>query len=764
MKSRLTIGCKAITLAVALLLVTTWAASDSGDSEPGLVLERITITGTAGVVDTIPGSAHSIDQEELDSKSYSDIHRILRSIPGVNVHEEEGFGLFPHIGLRGTRLERNSRVTVMEDGVLIAPAPYAAPAAYYFPQTGRMDRVEVRKGSAAIQYGPYTTGGAINLMSTPIPDEVSGKAHLLFGSHGSRRSHAWLGGADDQWGWLVEGYSSASDGFKRLDPVTGEGLPNAPEAGTGFEADNFLGKLRWNSTGGGIYQEFELKLAMDDRTVDDTYLGLTPEDFAADPFRRYRGSQLDQINTDHRQIQLRYFIAPTPDIDLTTTVYNMDFSRNWYKLHEVQDTPGGSFRGISGILAAPDDNTNAFAWIQGESDTGVLGNVRANNRDYYARGVQSQLAWNFDTGNIDHALEIGLRYHEDEEDRLQWQDSFRMIDGNMVLIRPGQESGAEDGAETGVPGSTTNRVTKAEARALSVYNTMSYGDWTFAPGFRVEDITYTRTDYTEGENPGRDVTERRRSSDTTAFLPGAGVTWRVRDDMTLLAGLHRGFAPTGLDSGGERSWNFETGLRYRQGSVSGSAIGFHTRYSNLVGVCTAVSGGGCEVGEEFDGGRVDVSGLELELGWDAGRAFDLPFALPFSLAYTRTNSEFKSSFSSGFSEWGEVTRGDELPQIPGDQLNLGVSLLWDRLAIHASANHVSETRAVAGSGPISDNERVDSRVLFDLSAEYRVGEYARLFASVENLTDETYLSARRPAGVRPGMPRTGWLGVKFDFR
>ena len=49
---------------------------------------------------TSTGSAHLIDEHELDRQHYSDINRILGQTPGVYIQEEDGFGLRPNIGIR----------------------------------------------------------------------------------------------------------------------------------------------------------------------------------------------------------------------------------------------------------------------------------------------------------------------------------------------------------------------------------------------------------------------------------------------------------------------------------------------------------------------------------------------------------------------------------------------------------------------------------------------------------------------------------------
>ncbi len=90
-------------------------------------IDNVTIIGHQREVADVPGSAHVISEEELQLFLQSDVMRVLQTVPGVYVQEEEGFGLRPNIGIRGSGLDRSARIAVLEDGVLISRAPYSAP-------------------------------------------------------------------------------------------------------------------------------------------------------------------------------------------------------------------------------------------------------------------------------------------------------------------------------------------------------------------------------------------------------------------------------------------------------------------------------------------------------------------------------------------------------------------------------------------------------------------------------------------------------------
>jgi Fe(3+) dicitrate transport protein len=737
----------------AVLAPLALSIGHAAAQEEPLLIERIVVTASVQRATDVAGSVEFLDAEELEINAYGDINRILRVVPGVNLVEEDGFGLRPNIGIRGSGTDRNSKIAVMEDGVLIAPAPYAAPAAYYFPRSPRITGVEVSKGPAAIKYGPQTVAGAINLLSAPIPFEergdVNGGVSLLGGNHGTWRGHALAGGIFETGGPVAIGFSleilqEHSDGFKDLDSG----------GDTGYRIEDYVAKLLFRSASdAAIEQSLELKFQYSDETSDETYLGLTWADFLADPYRRYRGSQVDQMNVEHHGFQATHGIALGDRIDLTTVAYYHDTARAWYKLNDVLS--GGSLRSISSVLADPVTFAQGYQTLVGAPGFTSAANalrVRNNNREYYAAGVQSVLGVGFDLGPSMHEVELSFRYHQDEEDRFQEDDRYQMQDGTMVLT------------QSGAPGSQDNRVGEADAWAFYLRDTIDWGPLTLVPGIRHEIIDLTRTNYA-GTDPARVAPTSVNESDESVWIPGVGAAYRLSDEWKLIAGIHRGFASPapGSAADAETSWNYEAGARFNDGVAQLEVIGFYNDFSNLVGTCTNSTGGGCNVGDQFDGGGAHIWGLEVSAAYDAGRHFGGMFSVPLVAVYTFTDSKFLTSFNSSFGEWGTVARNDELPGIPEHQLTLRAGLEAERWRGSLTMSYVSKARAVAGTGPIPIGENIDARTIFDASFEYDVLDNASLFASVQNFTDEVYNVAWTPAGARPGLPRSVLGGIRFEF-
>ncbi len=721
----------------------TPAQADSILSEI-IVLDRVMVIGDPDKINDIPGSAHYIGQARLAKQNYNDILRILREVPGVNIQDEEGYGLRPNIGMRGTGVERSAKITLMEDGILMAPAPYVAPAAYYFPTAGRMQSIEVRKGSSQIKHGPYTTGGALNLISTAIPDRFSGRANLSLGQDGSHNIHTYAGDAYENFGWMIESYQANTDGYKVLD---GGG-------DTGFDKEDYLAKFRVNTRDvGDGYQELLLKLGRANETSNETYLGLTDSDFARTPYRRYAGSQMDLMTAEQEQVLVRYFIQANETLDFTTALYHTNFHRNWYKLDRARASLDGDRVRIGSILKDPIGHTAEYDIITGATSPNDNAlEVKANNRSYYARGAQATISLRGENNGMSHALEIGFRLHEDQIDRFQWVDKYRMDTGVMKLT------------DAGAKGTESNRVETATAFASFAQYKFTRDKWLITPGIRYENIKIDRRDYGKSDPDRSGANLTARENKVSVWIPGLGVNYKLPSGASVFAGVHKGFSPPGSRAGTrpEDSIGYEVGLRYRKNTLRTEAIVYLNNYDNLLGADLAAAGGSGS-GDLFNGGGAVSKGLEFELRYDPAQAAQQPFSLPIRLVYTFTSAQFRSNFDSEFDAWGTVTEGDELPYIPRHQYFINVGLNYERWGLDLGGKYSSRMRTEPGSGAIAELTSTDAAFVVDFTAEFKLTERAKLFGGVRNLTDRTYITARRPAGVRPGLPRRLIGGVKTDF-
>ena len=747
----------AVALGLILPAVVTAGEEAKKKDEPrAKVLDKVMVIGNPANIEKMPGSAQVVTKDDIRQQNYDDINRVLRKVPGVYVREEDGFGLFPSISLRGVDTTRNSKITIMEDGVMMAPAPYSAPAAYYSPTTGRMSGLEVLKGSSQIKYGPHTTGGVINYLSTSIPTKEKAYLKSTFGSFNEQRTHAYAGntfdaGAAGQFGVLVEGYRRQNTGFKKIDETVD--FRNGDD--TGFDKTDAMVKLSWEPAS-AMYQRFEFKYGTSELDANETYLGLTQADFNADPTRRYAASRFDNIKSEQEQASLRWSISLNDDIDIITTAYQTDFKRNWYKLSnvngeklpQVMETPGLSQDCMKGTAACD------F-------------NVKANNRKYNTQGIESAGYFRFDSGDVQHEVMAGIRLHQDEVTRFQWEDTYSQADNGTVTEMT-----------SGTPGDAGNRFQKTEALALFVQDTIDIGALTIIPGIRYEMLEQTSEDprgtlQGAGGTKGRDG---KNSFSVNAY--GVGLAYPFNEQWTGFGGVHTGYStpsPRGTQGGldPETSTAFEVGTRYtntRQAFAAESTF-FYTAFKDLI-VTDNVGGTGAGNDENF--GEVDTYGVELALQYDAGLANNWGISNPSFLSATYTNAEQKNDSTSTDAEsiFSYGKKGNKVPYIPELTVSLGTGIETKKWGASIAGNYVSETYTSANNVNDQINGvgardarygKTDRYFTTDVSAFYRINETVKLFGGVQNLFDEEYVVSRQPDGARGGLPQFVYAGIEMEL-
>jgi Fe(3+) dicitrate transport protein len=714
-------------------------------------IDPLTVFGTRE--SRTAGSAHVLAPRDLERMNYDNPETVTKSVPGVYARPEDGLGLRPNIGIRGTSPDRSKKVTLMEDGILFAPAPYSAPAAYFFPLITRMELVRVIKGPGAVSFGPQTVGGAIDLVTRGIPADDGGAIDLGAGAYGYGKLHGYYGASTARSGYLIEGVHLRSSGFKEID---GGG-------DTGFEKNEWMWKGRYVlSTDPRASQSVSLKLGYSDEDSRESYLGLSDADLRANPDRRYRASLLDRMQWHRTQVVGGYQARFGRAFALNAAVYRHDFSRTWRKLNRM-----GAPTPIVDILASPGSAANAplYNILTGAADSasldGGLGTlyIGPNRREFVSQGVQLVGSWQGTSGPIEHRLEAGVRYHYDRIERLHTEDGFLMQAGQLV--------------PDGTPTLTTANVRNwAHALATHVAGAATWRTLTLTPGVRMENI---RT-FTRDRRMGVELT----GTPQRVVIPGVGAYLiplpGAAPALGLLAGVYRGFSPgappqpAGPEADApatvtpETSVNYEAGVRFSppRHRLRLEAIGFFNDYQNLTSICTFANGcTGDRLDRQSNAGRAYIYGTEIFARAEPRLAAGV--TLPLMLAYTYTRTELLESFRSEDPSLGIVQPGDELPFVPRHQGAATVAVDTSRGSLSVAGSYVSSMRERAGQGDDPGAPRTDASFILDVLARAPVAARGEVYLGVRNLLGAADIAAHLPFGARPVAPRWIQVGTKWAF-
>jgi len=718
---------------IGILLVSSFFVNVNAADEE--VVESVTIIGSKDDLKNLAGSGAVVSNEDLQKAMDTDIQKILTAVPGIYMRTEEGYGLRPNISIRGTAIERSAKVTVMEDGVLVAPSPYTSSSAYYFPTTGRIHAVEVLKGPAVVSQGPQTIGGAINLISTPIPEVNSGKFVQEIGQNGMARTHAYYGASQGNFGALVEVHEHSSDGFDSIANVGGD---------TGFDKSDLMIKARYTSGNHSL----TFKRVDIDENSDQSYVGLTQSSFKSNPRMRYGATAYDEMMNDGEQTSLTY-VGDFDNFDVVFTSWQNDYHRDWFKVSDFNnDKEHGEQDDINELISAANNGSaNAQAILDGELPVEI--EYKHNNRYYTNEGYQFTVSSEIGI----HALTFGYRDMEDSESRIQAHEySDQAADGSLSPLY----------GYVGLSGSN-NRLRESSATSYYLEDTMDFGKLAITVGFRSEEYDQRHRRWGEGAGPNLTAVRVTSVRDTFAEndhnTSSFGATYDLSDTTTLVAGFHEGMTPMfGADP--EEADNMELGVRYSEGTTNIEAFYFASDYSRLAAECTLVSGASCDADESavFSGGEAEVSGLEFSGSWmlqgDNGVMY------PISVNYTSTDATFKNSSDSDY--FGTVAAGDDLPYIPDSQSSIIVGFINDNgLSGNARLVNVGSSCSLAACGTYNE---IEESSYLDLNLRKALNDSMSVYLIVENTLDSEDLISRAPSeGARSQKPRTMKVGFSYNF-
>ncbi len=694
---------------------------------PQAMSADVVVIGSREAQAQLSGSGQYVSSEEIRTRNTGNVNDLIRrNVPGVTLFEEDGYGLFPNISFRGVQSNRSGRITLMEDGILMAPAPYSAPAAYYSPYVSRMSGLEVLKGSSQVLYGPATSGGVINYLSTPIPTESESYVKVMHGSFNETQTHIYHGDRIGNFSYLIEGVGRTTDGFKTIDSLENAQF-YSDETGHRIFDPSIKLAYEFNTT---MYQSIEAGFGRFDMKANETYVGLTDEDFAQNPYRRYSATRFDRIDTEQDRTYLRHYLAFSDRVDVTTTGYYNRFSRNWYKLHDVNSGAGNN---------SPLSNPADYGVLNGTADGSFR--VRANARNYESRGVQQR--WNLGLG--DHNLTMGWRFHRDRVKRFQHQDTYTQINGAISSI------------DRGAPGSQADRGENAKAVAGYIQNEWSATDrLTLMPGIRYEYVKFSTLD-----NGGDAIL---KEGSLSVVNPALSFRYQLNNQNQIFGGVYKGSA---LPSPGsvtreenrlkdEKSYNFEIGARSRGSFYTLESTLFYTQLRDLLAEKSIASG----VEDSMSVGKARTYGLEVKAAYDLGAHRGWSFSNSWYTTATFAKAQLGGDYSDSSDGYLTGAKGNDLPYSPDLQFTIGSTLENENFGLDIWGTYVAKMYSSAEN--LAEG-KVDSHFVLNATAFANLNSQMRLLVQGQNILDKEYMASRVPYGARSGKPLSLLAGFEATF-
>ncbi|PKH01458.1 TonB-dependent siderophore receptor [Psychromonas sp. MB-3u-54] len=504
---------KALSLAVVTGLISNYAqAAEPEQIEKMVVTASVLGNSEVAEIRTYEGNRSIMTSEVLKKTSARSIDTALQQIPGIKISDETGTGVLPNVSVRGLDGSRSGYSQFLLDGIPMTLAPYGHTGQSLFPASLEMiDRIDVVRGGAAVQYGPNNVGGVINLVSKPIPEQWKTSLNermTFFGDNTLYDTYLSTGGRVNK---NVAVRFSANF-------LSGESFRDHSDT----DVQNWMVQTDWKINDNQSLEttvqyydaETELPGALNTEAYkEDSTQSLRPNDeFAADTTR---------VSMKYNHLLGDIGIADYAEFDIISFVNQSKRNFAWDYYDASEDTDGDV----------------SASWADTRQDATDL---RSSPREFTVYGIEPRATLYID-GPVSQDWIVGVRYvNEDISYQLKQTDNNS---GETASIRNWHMG--------------TNAMAYYASNKLGFFN----DSLTVTPGLRYEDVRMTFTNLGGGYEQNNNVRE---------ILPGLTLGYEFSDRWFSYANAQKSLRtpqisqlwPEEQKLDSEISWNYETGVRF----------------------------------------------------------------------------------------------------------------------------------------------------------------------------------------------------------
>ena len=649
---------------------------------------------------------------------------VYKSIPGLNIWESDGGGLQLNIGARGLDPNRTSNFNTRQNGYDISADALGYPESYYTPPVAALQRIEVVRGAASLQYGTQF-GGLLNFVFKEGAEDhpIEYTAENTVGAYGLLSTFHSLGGTKGSVSYYSFYQYKQSDGWRE---------------NSGFDQHTAYGQIQWKPNA---------KLSLRGEYTYMHYLaqqagGLVDFEFLQDAQQSKRDRNWFMVDWNLAALQLDYAFSPKTRINI----------RN-------------------------------FALFAGRKSLGELAPINRpdplRERDlivgeYRNLGSEGRFIHQYDWRDKIHTLLTGYRVYRGNTQNQQGDGTdgfgpeFRFLNPNDLE-------------------QSDYRFPSFNAAFFAEHLWQLTDRWTFTPGVRAEYIrTNAEGYYKERVFSGGQVAFEQRfdeslSNERGFFLVGLGTAYRLGQDIEIYANFSQNYRSINFSDlavinpnlridenlSDERGNNADLGIRgtLNQGLIRFDITAFALHYNNRIGLAEVeVEDQILPVAFRTNIGNAKVLGLESFIEADL-----------FQLV-TKENKDLSISLFTNFSllhgrylSGGPAIKGNRIELIPDFSLKTGTSMRWKGWGASFLFSYVGEQFSDATNAvQVADATRgiIPSYWVADCSVQYE-WKWLQLRGGLNNLTDEQYFTRRAAAypgpGIIPSDGRTWYLSFGWTI-